>query len=349
MGTVVEGIDEVTAGWLAGVLGLPVTGVTIEEIGTGQIGRSFRLVLRYGAVVPGAPETLVAKLAGGDGDARRRVAQGYRKEVGFYLELAATVSVRTPTCWYGAISDDATSFVLLLEDLAPRQPGMQIDACAAARAVAALRNLAGLHAPRWNDERLRGHDFLSPIDDAGARFLGDIYSDAAVGFVERYGDRLDRSDVQTVREVGDAVVAWLLARPAPFAVVHGDYRLDNLMFSPSDDDVVALDWQTVTLAPPSRDVAYFLGTALEIDVRRDEERRLVSAYHEELVAQGVADYPLGACFEDYRVGHLQGPFITVVGAIYATATPTEASDDMFVSMARRSCAAVRDHGSLDLI
>jgi hypothetical protein len=349
MDTVVDGIEGLTADWLAGALGLPVTGVTIEEIGTGQIGRSFRLSLRYASAVPGAPRTLVAKLAGGDGDARRRVAQGYRKEVGFYTELAATVNIRTPGCWYGAISDDATSFVLLLEDLAPRQPGMQVDACTPARAAAALRNLAGLHAPRWNDERLRAHAFLSPIEGAGARFLGDIYRQAADGFVDRYGDRLDAGDVQTVRAVGDAIVAWLLARPAPFAVVHGDYRLDNLMFSSSDDDVVALDWQTVTLAPPLRDVAYFLGTALEIDVRRDQERPLVMAYHEALLGRGVVDYSFDACFEDYRAGHLQGPFITVVGAIYATATPSATSDDMFLSMTRRSCAAVRDLGSLDLV
>jgi len=52
---------------------------------------------------------------------------------------------------------------------------------------------------------------------------------------------------------------------------------------------------------------------------------------------------------DYRLGHLQGPMITVLGSTYATAVPTERSDAMFMAMATRSCVAIRDLGSLDLL
>ena len=128
---------------------------------------------------------------------------------------------------------------------------------------------------------------------------------------------------------------WVLARPEPFAVIHGDYRLDNLMFGDDADDVVAVDWQTLAVGPPTRDVAYFLGTSVQVDERREHERRLVAAYHAELVRRGVEGYDADQCFDDYRVGHLQGPFITTLGAAYATAVRTEAADRMFVAMATR--------------
>ena len=103
-------------------------------------------------------------------------------------------------------------------------------------------------------------------------------------------------------------------------MIHGDYRLDNLMFSTTeDDDVVAVDWQTMIVGPPTRDVAYFLGTSLDVDDRRAAEEQLVASYHRALVARGVDGYDADRCFDDYRVGQLQGPMITVIGCMYATA------------------------------
>ena len=46
-------------------------------------------------------------------------------------------------------------------------------------------------------------------------------------------------------------------------------------------------------------------------------------------------YDADRCFDDYRLGQLQGPFITTLGAAYATAVRTEAADRMFVAMATR--------------
>ena len=102
--------------------------------------------------------------------------------------------------------------------------------------------------------------------------------------------------MRTLRASANAITEWQLARPEPFAVIHGDYRLDNLMFSTTeDDDVVAVDWQTMIVGPPTRDVAYFLGTSLDVDDRRAAEEQLVASYHRELVPAGsTATTPSGA-------------------------------------------------------
>ena len=363
MNPVVDDVGELTTEWLTAALATSgvdaaVTAVTAERIGTGQIGVCYRLSLTYGAGdgdagrEPGRA-TLVAKLAAGDAAARERVKDGFAKEVGFYTRLADTVDVPIPHCWYGAISGDKKSFVLLLDDLAPARAGVQADGCTPAQAAACVLSLAGLHAPRWNDEALLAVDFLTPMDAGTATFLGEVFAAATDEFVARYDAELTAADASTLCDVAAAITPWFLARPTPFAVVHGDYRPDNLMFEPTGDGpgdgAVVLDWQTVSVGPPLRDLAYFLGTSLAPGDRRAHEHDLVRTYHEALAARGVSGYDLEACFEDYRLGQLHGPFITVLGCLYATAERSERSDGMFLAMATRSCAAIRDLRSLELL
>ena len=142
---------------------------------------------------------------------------------------------------------------------------------------------------------------------------------------------------------------WHQAHPHPFAVLHGDYRLDNLLFDPDGADVIAVDWQTLAVGPPARDLAYFLGTSLTVDDRRAAERELVAEYHAALCARGVSGYGADQCFDDYRLGQLQGPMITTMGCAFATGDPSADADAMFLAMATRSCAAIRDLDSLELV
>ncbi|MFI5047245.1 MAG: phosphotransferase [Acidimicrobiia bacterium] len=350
----VDDAHAVTPAWLTGALQaggheLVVASVATEVIGAGQMGATHRLHLTYRGT-PGPP-TLVAKLAAGDADSRRRVASGYRNEVGFYTQLVESLDVATPRCWFGAITDDALTFTLVLDDLAPLRPGSQADGCTIAQADDAVRNLARLHASRWNDDSLFDLDFLPRLTEWGASRLGGILASATDEFVERYGHTgLDDADAATLHAVADVITPWQLARPAPFGVLHGDYRLDNLMMPlRGQDGVVALDWQGVIVGLPARDLSYFVCTSLDVDARREAERDLVASYHRELVAHGVDDYELERGFDDYRFGLLQVPLTMVVGCIYATGERSEESDRMFVTMTQRGCTAIRDLDSIALV
>jgi hypothetical protein len=323
-------VDELTPAWLSAALGREVTAVRAERVGAGQVGATYRLHLAWDG-----PRTLIAKLAAGDEDARARVVIGYRSEVRFYTELASTVDVRTPACWYGAIADDGLTFTLLLDDLTPAVPGVQADGCDVAQAIAAVENLAGLHAPRWCDPTLKELDLFS-LDASAADVLGEVIRNGVEQFIERYAHAIDVADAATLREVPPAIPEFLRSRPERFALLHGDYRLDNLMFG---DEVHAVDWQTLAVGLPGRDLAYFLGTSLRTADRRVHEKEIVTAYHRAL---GVVGYEGSECWSDYRVGIFQGPLITVLGAVYATAERCDRADRMFLAMARRSCAAIRD-------
>lgn len=66
---------------------------------------------------------------------------------------------------------------------------------------------------------------------------------------------------ETVRiEAMDRLIAWLPDHIPPqsnVAVVHGDFRLDNAIFHPSEPRILAvLDWELATLGDPLADFAY---------------------------------------------------------------------------------------------
>ena len=259
------------------------------------------------------------------------------------------VRIRTPRCWHADISDDHCSFVLLLDDLAPARPGVQVDGCTVDQAVDALRNLAGLHAPVWNDPTLSDHgEWLTAMTGERGTFLGTIAESAAEVFTTRYADELG-DDAETLRRSAALTGRWAAVDTGSTALVHGDYRLDNLMFPERGDGVATVDWQTLAIGPPGRDLAYFLATSLFVDDRREHERELVAEYVDELGRLGVDDYSFDRCFTDYRLGVLQGPMITMIGCAYATAERSADADAMFLAMATRAATALDDLDSLALV
>src|ERR1700712_3343255 len=179
---ILDGIDDLTPQWLSAVLGTQVKSLAIERIGTGQTAATYRLVIDADR----SPATLVAKVPAGDAEARRRVRDGFRKEIGFYTELAGSVSVRAPGCWHAAISQDGASFALLLEDLSHYSPGAQVAGCPMEQIGAAIDNLARLHAPRWNDETLYDLRFLRRFTAEGATFLKNVTVSSTETFIGRY-------------------------------------------------------------------------------------------------------------------------------------------------------------------
>jgi len=101
--------------------------------------------------------------------------------------------------------------------------------------------------------------------DVAERGLGGLGKPA--GFVERqvrgWTDRWQRSQTTPLPEM-DALAAWLRDHlpgdpPAP-SVVHGDFKLDNVMLDPDDVGrvVAVLDWEMSALGDPLVDLGILL-------------------------------------------------------------------------------------------
>ncbi len=317
-----------TPDWLSDVLQRPITGVEQQPIGTGQMCDSLRLTLD---VADDGPATIVAKLPAADPTSRATALalRSYEIEVRFYQQLAPDLPIRTPHVHHADIDVATASFVLLFEDLAPAEQGDQLASCASARL--AVDELVRLHAPRWGDPALAELDWLHRDPDGNRLFMLGLLPTLWDGFRERYADRLGTE----VHEVGGQLFGrleeHLTLDTAPWTVTHGDYRLDNLLFT--GDRVAVVDWQTAVHGPALNDVAYFLGAGLLPDSRAQHEDELVRRYHAGLVEAGVAGYDWDRCWRDYRRGTVAGLIMAIAASMLVE--QTERGDDMFMAMAHR--------------
>lgn len=132
------------------------------------------------------------------------------------------------------------------------------------RASAALVDaLAGLHAV---DVRAHGLDSLGK----------------PAGFVERqvrgWAERWHRSQTDELSEM-DALAAWLSERlpkdPGRPTLVHGDYKLDNVMLDASDVGCVVgvFDWEMSAIGDPLVDLGILLGYWVHTAAAAAGERR----------------------------------------------------------------------------
>ncbi|MBO0676274.1 phosphotransferase [Mycolicibacterium sp. S2-37] len=345
---------DVTPEWLRAVLsrdGVPVEVAAVDTaaIGTGQTGATYRVSVSYADPQPDLPTSFAIKLPSQDDTVRDRVAIGYRSEHAFYTNLADQVRIAIPRCYHCEIAGDGADFVLLLADMAPAEQGDQIAGCTREEALLGVEALADLHGPTWCDPQwatFPGIAMPKP-DEASAQGFGEVAKMAADITLDRLGDRMSAEDRETLSAAMAVVTPWLLSEPERFAVLHGDYRLDNMLFDPDRTKITVVDWQTLGSGLPARDLSYFTGTSLLPDTRAAVERSLVEAYHDRLLSHGVTDYSLDTCWQDYRLGMVQVPLITALGCAFATST--ERGDDMMLVMASRGCRAIRDLGTLDLI
>ncbi|MCI0750014.1 MAG: phosphotransferase [Nevskiales bacterium] len=77
--------------------------------------------------------------------------------------------------------------------------------------------------------------------------------------IARWGKQYRASETETM-DAMDRLMEWLPANIPPgdeTSIVHGDYRLDNLIFHPTEPRIVAvLDWELSTLGHPLADFSY---------------------------------------------------------------------------------------------
>ena len=317
----------ITAEWLSSVLGAPVDEVRLTPVGTGQMCDSVRVHLTGS---PDLPATLIAKLPAADPSSRATAMslRNYEIEVRFYQELAASLPVRTPRVHHAEIDLATADFVLLLEDLAPAEPGDQLAGCSVDAAVAALDELVKLHAPRWDDPSLAELEWLHRDPEASRSFLTGLLPVLWAGFKDRYADSLGADVHEAGSYLFDALDRYLSADTSPWTITHGDYRLDNLLFGP--DGVAVVDWQTCGHGPAMNDVAYFIGAGLLPDDRRPVERGLVERYY---AALGVSGFDWDQCWTAYRRGTWAGLIMAVAASMLVERTAR--GDAMFMAMAHR--------------
>ena len=128
---------------------------------------------------------------------------------------------------------------------------------------------------------------------------------------------------------------------AIFSVIHGDYRLDNILFMTRANGLLVgvVDFQTAAVGCPLLDVAYFIGAGLVPDVRRSVEEGLVRDYLTELEAFSIT-LSMDEAWSKYRRFTFAGFVMAVVASMIVK--QTDRGDEMFMAMANRHAEHVVD-------
>jgi hypothetical protein len=344
---VIERPSDLTAQWLAAAIGAPVTGFTIDRIGTGQMSECYRIGLSYDDGADG-PASVVLKVAATDPTSRQTgLALGlYEREVRFYSDIAPHLGGSVAECYHSAYDPDTGIFALLLDDAAPAEVGNEIQGATIADAVLALTELGRLHAPVIGSNSLANAEWLTRAAPLNQALVAQLWA----GFADRYADAItpdQRLVCERLVESFDAYLAEESVSDRVKGLVHGDYRLDNMLFGRpgSRRDLTVVDWQTVTWGPAMTDVAYFIGCAVAIEDRRAHYDELLRAYHQGLGPDS------SLTIDDVRDGVRRQSFAGVMMAVVSSmlVERTDRGDEMFLTMLDRHSSHVLDTGALDIL
>ena len=178
---------------------------------------------------------------------------------------------------------------------------------------------------------------LHSIDHEAAG-LGDYgkpgnYFERSIG---RWSKQYKAAETQTITAM-DKLIEWL-PEHAPAqertSVVHGDYRLDNMIFHPTEPKVIAvLDWELSTLGDPLADFTYqlmqwrtpkdmrngFLGADLKaMGIPTEDE--YVKAYCERTGRDGIPKLDFYFAYNIFRL-------TSIVQGVYARSLQGNASNE----------------------
>ena len=300
---------------------------------------------------------LIVKLSSEDETSRQTGIQQriYLREVCFYRDIKSLVTIPTPDCYFADCEPDGANFALLLEDLSPAVQGDQMSGCSLSLAASAVFALVGLHAPTWRNTQLREHPVLAvaSVDESNENYR-QLFKQLLPAFLDRYNDQLNDSEKQAFVDVAEAE-SFPIGRATTerHCLVHGDYRLDNLLIEEKTEPaktstaIHVVDWQTISIGNPMIDVAFFLGGSCHPEDRRQSERQIVSGYHSRMQAAGVVEYNWEDCWQDYRLSSYHGFGTAVLASMLAERTSR--GDELFLTMARRHAQHAIDLEAAELL
>ena len=205
-----------------------------------------------------------------------------------------------------------------------------------------MTQLGRLHAPLIGSAALADAEWLNRETPVNQALITALYA----GFADRYGEAITDSQREVCERLVNSFDAYAAEESARImGLVHGDYRLDNMLFGRPGSlrDLTVVDWQTVTWGPAVTDVAYFIGCALHVDDRRAHYDELLQAYHD-----GLGPNP-PLTLTEVRDGVRRQSFFGVMMSIVSSmlVARTDRGDEMFLTMLDRHSSHVLDTGALD--
>ncbi|MCU1603260.1 MAG: hypothetical protein JWO22_3969 [Frankiales bacterium] len=226
-------------------------------------------------------------------------------EVLFFERVRPALGDLAPVV-HAAHAGKGARHLLVMDDLVAQgaTPYSAADDCSVEHARAMMATLAELHAtfqdsPRFSTDLA----FVRPMTSRpGAAALRLTMRRVRSWFLREPDKRPLPPAATRMLELLQAHDRALYAswEHGPLTLLHGDSHLGNT-YRTADGRAGLLDWQVVWRGRGIREVAYFLGTGVPIELRRGHEHELIELYLDGLGKHGAPHIPtVEQAWADYR-------------------------------------------------
>lgn len=345
----ISSLDQVTPEWMQAVFQqageavprISITGST--RVGHGNLSITGRTAMTYNANAENAVRSVICKITT-DIAAAVDIAEMqdvYRREAAVYAFFGAHPPFATPRCYWSNAGADGRTLNLVLQDLTEATRVVdQVSGCSQADALSVGAELARLHIAYWNHPTLKTSPWLldRKLDVARA---GEVQRAAAIAFRERFAGRIEPDCLEVIDHFASRAEQVILALPGGKALIHGEPRVDNVLFEDGQGGPRAwlIDWQFASRGSPMFDLAYFLSGSVSPDDRRAIEKQLIAS-HQAAIVEYDPTYTLGQAREEFKAC-LPVSLQFSVGAVLAIPSG-EKEDRLLLALVERNVAALRD-------
>jgi thiamine kinase-like enzyme len=303
--------EELTAEWLTEALcgklpGAKVVSCTLGPPDNGSSNRR-RIVVEYNQVGKdhGLPEKLFCKASH---DLSNRmvlgVSGGAQGEVNFYNLFRPHVEMEVPVSFFAEWDPTSCNSLIILGDITNSVKSFCDDKTPMSRerAESQMRLLARLHASGHANSEVKGH-----LDKM---WTWEQFFERSCEFGLETGIRKAFHEAESmlpasINATGEDGMWDLMVRSVarhgelPRTITHGDVHLKN-WYVAWDGEMGLSDWQCSNAGHWSRDLAYTISTALDIEDRRKWDRELIAYYLEELARHGGPVVSMDEAWLNYR-------------------------------------------------
>lgn len=299
---ILKTLSDMTPAWLtealteAGHEPPPVTAVQVRPMDgfTGAIGEVGIVTVEYGADTD-LPAEMVAKCPLDDDMARlySSVMLFYKREAGFYADMAGPVADRAglsvPACYVNLFDPETHDATLLIERIAPAEPGDILAGTSFERMRVLVEGMAAMHGRFWMDPALEGLEWLIAWNEPNLKLGIPIHIECWDNIRQRAPDKYPPEVAALVNDYWMADIEGWLDRltQRPWTFTHIDYELDNVLFR--EGRPVIVDWQTSMRSFPGADLSWLLATSHSPETLA-REPELLEVYRRGLAASGGPDW-----------------------------------------------------------
>lgn len=344
--------DDVTVGWLNRVMfeaGV-IDSTRIESFEAHPLPGGFgaqctyaRFHLCYARPLPEAPEWVFAKFSR-DAPMSKQVCA---REVRFYHEIAPSISLRIPRCYFAGHDVTGEQSVVIVEDVSTGTAGDSLAGCSSETAEVFLREIGTFHARWWGDPRLSAWDWIQPSNGPGE--IMDRMRQCWPQFKSTFAEALTPASI----EAGDLGIKklpmiWDVITQTPRTLVHGDLQLDNVRLGVADAPFVLFDWQLVRCAQGAGDLAWFLSRSIPIEQRRSDGELLIDLYYQSLLDAAIENYSMEDLRYHLNIRFLFGFFVVATASVGANFSSDRGSR-LLRAFVDRNVAAIEDYASWEVL